>query len=62
MADALGFDLTDKNDKQKVKSVIDKWLETDVLRLSDAVDQRQGRPIKVVIAGDNCPVTEEEFR
>jgi hypothetical protein len=61
VADALGLDLTAKSDKQKVKTVIDKWLETDVLRLSEGHDPRAGRPIKVVIAGDNNPIAEEDF-
>lgn len=62
VADALDLDLSDKGDKQKVKTVIDKWLETDVLRLSEGHDPRAGRPIKVVIAGDNNPIAEEEFK
>lgn len=61
VADVLGLDLTDKADKQKAKSIIEKWLETDVLRLSEVRDQRQGREVKVVIAGDNNPITEEDF-
>lgn len=61
VADVLGLDLSIKSDKQKVKSVIDKWLETDVLRLSEGFDQRAGRPVKVVVSGDNNPITEEDF-
>lgn len=58
IADCLGMDIATASGKARVKAILAKWLETDILRISEAHDARAGRPVKVVIAGDNNPMTE----
>lgn len=58
IADALGIDLTTPSGKAKTKSVFAKWVATDVLRITEGRDNRAGRPVNVVVAGDNNPLTE----
>jgi RecA-family ATPase len=58
IADTLGIDLTETSGKAKVKVLLEKWLASDVLRLSEGRDNRAGRPVNIVIAGDNNPMSE----
>jgi hypothetical protein len=60
VAAILGFDLDDPSDKSKVKSIVQKWIETDVLKVEEVHNARNGRAEKVVVAGDNNPLSEEE--
>lgn len=60
VADCLGLDLSDPADKNKVKSIVQKWIETDVLRVEEAHDGRNGRPVKIIVAGHNNPLSEAE--
>lgn len=60
VADCLGFDLTEPADKNKVKSIVQKWIETDVLRVEESHDARNGRAVKVIVAGHNNPLSEAE--
>jgi hypothetical protein len=60
IADTLRLDLGQPGDKARVKSILQKWIETDVLRLEEAHDSRNGRPVKVVVAGQNNPLSETE--
>lgn len=61
IADLLGLDLTEPAEKVRIKSILQKWIETDVLRLEEAHDSRNGRPVKVVVAGQNNPLSEEDL-
>lgn len=58
IADTLGIDLAETSGKAKVKVLLEKWLASDVLRLSEGRDNRAGRPVNIVIAGDNNPMSE----
>ena len=58
VADALGIDLTTTSGKAKVKAIVGNWINTDVLRVTEGRDNRAGRSVKVVIAGDNNPLSE----
>jgi hypothetical protein len=60
VADCLGFDLTEAADKNKVKAIVQKWIETDVLKVEEVHDGRNGRVVKVVLAGENNPLSEAE--
>lgn len=60
VADCLGFDLSDPADKNKVKSIVQKWIDTDVLRVEETHDARNGRAVKVIVAGQNNPLSEAE--
>lgn len=58
IADTLGIDLTETSGKAKVKVLLEKWLASDVLRLAEGRDNRAGRPVNIVVAGDNNPMSE----
>lgn len=58
IADTLGIDLTTTSGKAKVKVLLEKWLASDVLRVAEGRDNRAGRPVNIVIAGDNNPMSE----
>jgi hypothetical protein len=58
VADVLGLDLGTASHKARIKAMIQKWVETDVLRLTEGHDQRAGRTTKVVICGANNPLSE----
>lgn len=58
IADTLNIDLTTTSGKAKVKILLEKWLASDVLRLAEGRDNRAGRPVNIVIAGDNNPMSE----
>lgn len=58
VASILGMDLERPSDKARIKSMIQKWTETDVLRVTEGHDQRAGRATKVVVAGGNNPIAE----
>ena len=58
IADTLGLDLSDEGDKARVKMMIVKWVKTDVLRIEKGRDQRAGRPVDVIVAGENNPLSD----
>lgn len=58
VADVLGLNLTKASDKAKVKSIVGKWIETDVLRMVEGKDPRAGRAVNIVICGRNNPISE----
>lgn len=60
VADCLGFDLTEAADKNKVKAIVQKWIETRVLKVEETHDARNGRAVKVIVAGENNPLSEAE--
>lgn len=53
IAEVLELDIKKKADKNKVNGVIKGWIETDVLRIDEIHDSRQGKKVKVIIAGEN---------
>lgn len=60
VAHCLGFDLTEAADKNKVKAIVQKWIETRVLKVEEIHDARNGRAVKVIVAGENNPLSESE--
>lgn len=58
VAEVLGLDLEDKNHRARVNTMIGTWLKTGVLAVEEVEDSRQGRPVKVVVAGKNPPRNE----
>ena len=58
IADTMRIDLATTSGKARVKTLLEKWLTTDVLRVAEGHDKRAGRPVSVVIAGDNNPLSE----
>jgi hypothetical protein len=58
VAAVLGMDLSNASGKARVKMMVQKWIETDVLRVTEGHDQRAGRTTKIVIAGANNPAAE----
>lgn len=58
IAQILGMDPKSASGKSKARTLLGKWIETDVLRVVQGHDNRAGRPVDVVIAGDNNPATE----
>ena len=60
VAHCLGFDLTEAADKNKVKAIVQKWIETRVLKVEETHDARNGRAVKVIVAGENNPLSESE--
>ena len=51
MAKVLDLDTEKKHEKAKIRAIVKKWLETDVLRLEPVYDKRQGRDVTVVGVG-----------
>ena len=58
IADALGLDPTEKSVKARVSSLLKEWIRQDVLSVETVRDQRAGRDVKVVLAGNNNPLSE----
>jgi hypothetical protein len=60
VAEVLGLDLEDKNHRARVNTMIGTWLKNKVLAVEELNDSRQGRPVKIVVAGQNPPFVEGE--
>jgi hypothetical protein len=58
IADVLGLNLAKAADKAKAKTMLNKWVDTDVLRIVEVHDARAGRSTKGVICGANNPLAE----
>ncbi|MHA3913865.1 AAA family ATPase [Halovulum sp. GXIMD14793] len=56
VANVLGMNITKEPDKARVKSIVSKWVETDVLRVVDAYNSRAGRDVEVIVCGSNDPL------
>lgn len=54
----LGLDPDDKGDKARINALIKGWLKSNVLALDEVRDSRNGRDVKVIIAGPNNPAAE----
>jgi hypothetical protein len=57
-ANILELNISKASHKAKVKSIISKWIETDVLRVVEVQDSRAGRKAKAVICGATDPLQE----
>lgn len=55
VADTLGLDLSDKNHRARVNSMIGTWVKTQVLAVTETHDSAKGRPTKIVVPGTNRP-------
>jgi hypothetical protein len=50
VAEALGLDV--EEDKARIKSLVKTWIDTDVLRVENLPDKRQGRDVPCVVVGE----------
>jgi hypothetical protein len=50
VAEVLGLD--PEEDKTRIKALVKKWLDTDVLRIEQLPDKRQGRDVPCVVVGE----------
>jgi hypothetical protein len=51
VAEALRLDIEKPEEKARIKSIVRKWLDTDVLRREMVPDARQGRDVAAVVVG-----------
>lgn len=51
VAEALRLDVDKPEEKARIKSIVRKWLDTDVLRREMVPDARQGRDVAAVVVG-----------
>lgn len=58
VAETLGLDIADKGQKARVASLIKGWLASGVLAVESAHNPRAGRPVAVIVAGPNNPLSE----
>ena len=52
VADVLKLDMEKKHEKAKVKAIVNKWLETGVLKESEWKSGRHGREVPVIVVGE----------
>ena len=52
VADVLKLDMEKKHEKAKVKAIVNKWLETGVLKESEWKSGRDGREVPVIVVGE----------
>ena len=52
VADMLGIDVTEKQGKARVSSIIKTWIKTNVLAVEKITDSRQAREVSVVVVGE----------
>ena len=50
VAEVLGLDV--EGDKARIKSLVKTWIDTDVLRIEQLPDKRQGRDVPCVVVGE----------
>lgn len=58
IAEALGLDADEKSSKARLASLLREWIKQGVLAVDTVRDPRAGRDVKVVVAGENNPMTE----
>lgn len=59
VAEVLGLDLGKASDKARVKTMLKKWIETDVLRIETLPHGEKGKTAPFVFAGENNPMVQE---
>ena len=52
VANVLKLDMEKKHEKAKVKAIVNKWLETGVLKESEWKSGRDGREVPVIVVGE----------
>ena len=52
VADMLGIDVSEKQGKARVSSIIKTWLKTNVLAVEKITDSRQSREVSVIVVGE----------
>jgi RecA-family ATPase len=55
VADVLGMDTEEPSDKARIMSMLKTWIKTGVLAVDTIRSTRDGRDVKVIIAGDVVP-------
>ena len=58
VANVLGLNSANKADKNRAQSILKTWIASDILRVAEEIDPRNGRPIKIVVCGSNDPLQE----
>ena len=48
----LDLDVEKKNEKARCKAILKKWIETNVLKVEEWPDKRQGRDVQCVVVGE----------
>ena len=59
IAEVLGLDLRKGSDKARVKALLKKWIETDVLRIERLPYGTKNKEADFVFAGENNPAVQE---
>jgi hypothetical protein len=52
VAEELNLDMEKPGDKAKIKAIVKQWMKTNVLKLSEMYDKRQGRDVQCVVVGE----------
>ena len=52
VAEELKLDMEKPGDKAKIKAIVKQWMKTNVLKLSEMYDKRQGRDVQCVVVGE----------
>jgi RecA-family ATPase len=52
VAEELNLDMEKPGDKAKVKAIVKQWMKTNVLKLAEMYDKRQGRDVQCVVVGE----------
>lgn len=58
IAETLGLDADDKGSRARLTSLLREWIKQGVLAVETARDPRAGRDVKLVVAGENNPMSE----
>jgi hypothetical protein len=48
----LDLDLDKQHEKARAKAILKKWIETNVLKVEEWPDKRQGRDVQCVVVGE----------
>ncbi len=59
IAEVLGFDLAKASDKARIKVMLKKWTETNVLRIERMTYGDKNKDANFVVAGENNPAVME---
>jgi RecA-family ATPase len=52
VAEELNLDMEKPGDKAKIKAIVKQWMKTNVLKLAEMYDKRQGRDVQCVVVGE----------
>ncbi len=52
VADLVDIDITDKNGRNKVNSIVKTWIKTNVLAVERVLDAKKGREVAIIVPGE----------